>query len=336
MIGHFRFHVGLHSFGLFGIGDAFQFFANLEQQRTFHSQDGISTRVKIYNFLPILTECVRRWEKPPGASDFIQNYFEPMKHKIDDVFDDGATMHRVLSGLDWAQYRGELLSLDPAREEARVRKHLEDVEKLFGFELEGEIVLFGAFGTMDGYARFERGSHRVYLGVDESDTRTEYLDILEVHELTHVARESRSEVWLGWGLDPKMTHDEFVEAQPVVEHVFGEGFSCAISEMLVPSDQPWRYSYQDEASYKKIRLNAAAVDTTVHSEISAGKEGDWGALYNATNYKPRLPLFTHYLWGWEWARHLIRDRAGGDPSKLINLCSKDLVADALSFRLPQK
>ena len=323
----------MHSLGFFWVGDAFEFFSDAEQERTFHSEDGISEGVKIYNFLPSLVECARRWEEPPAVGEFVSNYFNPMKHMIDDVFDDGAVMHRLLLGLDWTSFRRELLTMDPHREEARVRKHLQDVEKIFGFKLEGEIVLFGAFGSMDGYARFEKGRHRVYLGVDESHARADYLDILEVHELTHVARESRPDVWNGWGLNPKMTHDEFVESQPAIEHVFGEGFSCAISEMLVPCDKPWRYFYLEEEDYALIRKNASAVDEAVHREIRAGNEGDWSRLYSSTSYKPRLPTFTHYFWGWQWTRHLIRDRAGGDPSKLVNICSNELIEDALAFRL---
>src|SRR5262249_47291116 len=147
---------------------------------------------------------------------------------VQEVFGSGRQMHALLSELDWSVYRKSALKLDPEREEARGKKHLRDVEKTFGFDLRGAIVLFGAFTAMEGYARFDQGEHRVFLGIDDFSEAGPrhgsgtYLDILEVHELTHVARESRPSVWEGWGLSPKMTHDEFSENQPVIEHVFGE------------------------------------------------------------------------------------------------------------------
>jgi hypothetical protein len=291
--------------------------------------------MKIYNFLPGLIQCMARWERPPGVSDFVENYFQPMNGLIDDVFDDGRTMHGALAELDWKAYRTQILTMDPEREEARLRTHLENVEKLFGFQLEGEVVLFGAFETMDGYARFDGGVHRVYLGVDESHSKSKYLDILEVHELTHVARESRPQIWSGWGLDPKMSHDVFVEVQPVIEHVFGEGFSCAVSELLVPSEETWHYVYQEKEDFERIFENAKSVDQAIHREIAAGKDGDWGNLYHSRSYRPPLPVFTHYLWGWQWARQMIRSRPGG-AKDLIQVCSKDLLEEALAFQLSGK
>jgi hypothetical protein len=293
--------------------------------------------VRVHNFLKQLIDCLKRWERVPTLADFTENYYSPMGYLIEDVFDSALSMHEVVAALDWKAYREQALGLDPGREEARVRRHLEDVERLFGFPLEGEIVLFGAFETMDGYARFEQGSHRVYLGVDESHGRGQYLDILEVHELTHVARESRPSVWTGWGLNPKMTHDEFVESQPVIEHLFGEGFSCTISELLVPCDEPWHYAYQEPRDYEKILRHAKAADATIHRElrreIQSRSGGDWSRLYQSGEYSPPLPVFAHYLWGWQWTRKMLRERAGGDPMKLIQTCSQEFVEDALNFSL---
>src|SRR6201999_3644761 len=115
---------------------------------------------------------------------------------------------------------------------------------LMGFKLEGEAILMGAFTAMDGYARFDRGTHRVFLGVDESHGRGRYLDVLIAHELTHVGRESRPEVGAGFGLNPRRTQAEVTESQPVVEHLMGEGFSCAVSELVVPGEPAWVYAYQ--------------------------------------------------------------------------------------------
>lgn len=291
--------------------------------------------MKIHNFLPVLLESLQKWDRPPALPEFTEHYYHPMSRLLNPAFGSAKSLYSVMREVDWHRYRENTLALDPTREEARVLERLKQVEDLFDLKLRGDIVLFGSFETIDGYARFDRGSHCVYLGVDESHGRGRYLDILEVHELTHVARESRPDVWKGWGLDPSMTHDQFSEYQPVIEHVFGEGFSCAISELLVPGEDPWHYVYQDEADFRKIWQNGEAVDLAVHREIEAGENGDWSRLYNMTSYRPRLPVFTHYLWGNEFAKKQIASRGGGDPKLILNRCSKEFLSDARSFRLSE-
>lgn len=209
-----------------------------------------------------------------------------------------------------------------ARDSAASRK----VEKLFGFELLGDVVLMGAFTAMDGYARFDRGSHTVFLGVDESHGRGQYLDILFTHELTHVARESRPEVWEGFGLNPKMTQEEFTESQPVIEHLMGEGFSCAVSEILVPGQPLWNYAYQSKDSLAQVLEHGPRLDQMIRKELQKA-DGDYGRLYRIQ------PVFSHYVWAWQWVKGLIHQFAGGDPKKLVSRCSKDFMDHAMVFRL---
>ena len=254
-----------------------------------------------------------------------------MSRWVGDFFEN---FHGELEGLQWKIYRDEALRLDSVREEARVRSHLEDIEKLFGFKLEGEIILMGAFTSMDGYARFDRGGHRVYLGVDESHGRGRYLDVLITHELTHVARESRPQVWEGFGLNPKMTQDEFTESMPVIEHLMSEGFSCVISELLVPRQDPWSYAYQTQDSLDAILQHGPAIDRCVHAELRS-RDGDYGNLYDPDRYTPPQPVFSHYVWAWQWAKQVLDDFAGGDPRKLVSRCAKDLLNHALAFQLKE-
>jgi hypothetical protein len=289
--------------------------------------------MRIRNFLPTLAEGMERWEKLPSLQDFSRTYFEPMGKAVDAIFESAQEAYATLKQLDFAEYRQSFLKLDPVKEEQRAQGHLEAVEAELGIRLQGEVILFAAFHAMDGYARFDRGSHRVYLGVDESHSQGEYLDILETHELTHVARESRPSVWTGWGLDPKMSHDEFVESQPVIEHLFGEGFSCTVSERLVASRQPWHYVYQSREDLKTIFAHARAVDEAVHRELALGNDGDWGRLYSSESYRPRMPVFTHYVWGWQWTKQLVRDLGGGSAARILNTCSRELFDHAMSFRL---
>ena len=278
---------------------------------------------------------MQRWEKRPTLEDFTRTYFDSIAESCDSIFDGPEDLYEAIADVSWAQYRKEVIELNPEFEETRVRRHLKGVQDLLGMELEGEIILFSTFAGMDGYARFDRGTHRVFLGVDENHGVGQYLDILEPHELTHVARESQPSVWEGFGLNPKMSHHEFTENQPVIEHLFGEGFSCAVSEILTPTDAIWHYAYQERESLAQVMEHAPRVDHTIHHEIQLGDQGDYGRLYNPSRYGARLPSFTHYVWAWQWAKKVIQDFGGGDPRKVLSVCSKEFIQHALQFKLEE-
>lgn len=290
--------------------------------------------MKLTNHLPLLLDCLRRWETRPALPVFRDEYWGPIAPQVGVVFDEIPTgLWQVLLGLDWERYRAEALTLDPAAEEARLRRCLGQVEQLFGLTLSGEVVLFGAFTCMDGYARFDKGEHRVFLGVDESHGRGAYLDVLMTHELTHVVRETRVPVWEGWGLSPRMTHDEFVEHLPVVEHLANEGLACVVSELLNPGEDPWHYAYQEQDGLEQVLLHGPAVDKVVHEELRKGPDGDYGHLYARSRYGRAMPGFTHYVWAWQWCKHVLRDLCGGDVRAMVETCSKEWVEDALAWKL---
>lgn len=293
--------------------------------------------MKIHNHLPRFVECMRRWRTPPGLDDFVREYYAPLEAQIGILFDDGgaASFHEELFGLNWELYREEALRLDPGAEETRLRANLARVEGLLGLALEGELVLWSAFTLMDGYARFDRGSHRVFLAVDESHGRGAYIDVLTTHELAHVARESRPSVWRGFGLESLhlgMSHHDFTENLPVIEHLFGEGFSCAISELLQPGEDPWHYAYQTRDSLAFVIEHGPAVDRVVREEL-LDPRGDYGRLYNPRLYGPGMPAFSHYVWAWQWVRRLLEERAEGDPRRLLAVCSAEFRDSALRFEL---
>lgn len=293
--------------------------------------------MKVINLLPILKTFLEKHVERPSLASFEQDYLREVSIWIQPMLDDfiqyrGTGFYDEILNLDWAAYRDEALSIDPEDEELRVRRHIESVEKLLGQPLRGEVVLLGAFTMMDGYARFDRGEHRVYLGVDESHGRGAYLDVLITHELTHVIREGAASVWEGFGLNPKMTHDEFGEKQPVIEHLFSEGFSCVVSEILNPGSDPWSYVYQTKDSLETIYLHSDCLDREIHKELLSS-DGYYRTLYNPDRYKADFPMFSHYVWAWQWVKHLLATQAGGDVRKLIPICSKDWVEDALHFKL---
>lgn len=278
--------------------------------------------MKIHNGLPLLIECLTRWTTCPTPERFESEYGRPVAEYTGDFFED---FYEVLPSLDWRAYRENALKLDPAREEARLRGHIAAVEKLFGFGLPGEVCLIGTFHTYDGFARFDRGRHRVYLGVDESHLDGKYIDILTIHELTHVARETRPEVWEAMGLDPLMPRETYLDSQTTIEHLFGEGFSCLVSELLVPGENPWSYAYQTAASWKSVRAQAGLIGQIIHAELR-NPNGDYGGFYGMS------PRYSHYVWAWHWAREVLATIGGGDPRKLVGLPSTELVEHALAFR----
>lgn len=277
----------------------------------------------VHNHIHLLIECLTRWKTCPTEKQFMDEYAIPLRKTVGDFFDD---FHGVLTDLDWNTYREHALTLDSVFEESRFNENLKLVEDLFGFKLGGEVFLLGTFQTMDGFARFNQGEHRVYLGLDESHLNGRYLDILTTHELTHVARESRPEVWEGYQLNPKMQRSEYLENQSVIEHIMGEGFSCAISQLLIPGEETWKYTYQTAESLMRVMKNARSLDRIIKKEI-LNPDGDYGSFYGID------PVFSHYVWGAQWVKELLRDHADGDPRRLVSRCSKDFIQDALNFSL---
>jgi hypothetical protein len=286
--------------------------------------------MKVINTLPILKSCLERWMDSPTEAQFMNEYAVPMRAHAGDFFMNWGVPFDTQS--EWKRYRDEALHLNPEDEEKRVHRWLQEIQRLFGFDLHGEILLCGTFEAMDGFARFERGTHKVYLGVDESHRLGSYLDVLETHELTHVARESRPEVWSGWGLNPKMERSVYLESMPDIEHLFSEGLSCAISEILVPGQDPWKYCYQNEETFRYVLEHSKAVDREIRKELSS-PQGDWSRWYNGSRYRPEMPDYAHYVWAWIWVRTLLRESAGNDPKKIVAQCSKDFLEHALNYEL---
>ncbi|MEW6058149.1 MAG: hypothetical protein AB1540_16200 [Bdellovibrionota bacterium] len=293
--------------------------------------------MQVHNTLPLLLDCLKKWKKTPEWPEFERDYLAPLIPHLKPMLEDfegigRSGLYDVVTGLDWPTYREETLALDARKEEQRLRKHIDQVEKLLGVGLKGEVVLFGAFTMMDGYARFDRGTHRVFLGVDESHGRGAYLDVLLTHELTHVARESKASVWEGFGLSPQMTHDEFVLSQPVIEHLFSEGFSCVVSEILNPSCEAWNYVYQTEDSLAQILTHGPAVDRVVHRELKK-KKGNYRSLYDTSLFKPEMPRYAHYVWAWRWVKEVVETFGKGNVQAVLSRCSQDFMEHSLKFKL---
>lgn len=274
---------------------------------------------------------MKNWDDVPSESEFLTQYYQPISREVDPVYTDFEyTLYQALTDLDWKRYRMNVLQMNSDQIEKRLSDNILKVENLFGFKLEGSSILFGAFSSMDGYARFNQGKHQVYLGLDEIFNQGYSADILMTHELTHVARESRESVWEGWGLNPKMSHDDFVESSPVIEHLIGEGLSCAASEILIPHQSEWEYVYQSKEGLNWINAHAKALDREVRKELK-NPQGHYFHLYQTNRYGKKFPDFSHYVWAWQWVKSLLKDKV--NPKKLVSECSKIYYQDAIQFCL---
>lgn len=288
--------------------------------------------MKIINFLEGYQNLLKEWKEPPTRKQFEEGYLGLMQHWIDPMIQDwqnrtGEQFYDwiEINGEEWPGYRDHVLLLNPVSEEKKLAKNIKSVEDKVKFKLEGEAILFGCFKIMDGYARFEQGRHRMFLGFDESYHDDVYINILTTHELTHVARESRESVWKGHGLSLSMTHDDFVKSQPVIEHLMGEGFSCTVSEALVPGEAPWRYCYQDAASYAQILQEKDRVNESIHRAIR--DQVPYHELYRVT------PQFAHYAWAHLWTKALLKEKFDGKIEEMVKASSRDFVDHALNFNL---
>ncbi len=295
--------------------------------------------MKIINLLPIQIECLKRWETIPTLEVFQNELFQKVRPYFEEAFGTAEEIYEYLKdpNLNWETYRSQALRINEERELKRIQDNMLKVENFFQLKLEGEIVVFAMFHYIDGYARFDKGTHRVFIGLSTEHENDHYYDILETHELTHVARESRGETWQGWGIPSNLSNDDFVESQPVLEHLFGEGFSCLISQILNPGFPEWEYVYQTQESFEMILKHAHEVNRVMHEQIkleeSKPEEADYFKLYHSEHYNPPLPLFTQYVWAKAWVEKLSKEKS---PQELLTRCSLDFRSHALDFKLTRR
>ncbi len=295
--------------------------------------------MKIINLLPIQLECLKRWETIPTLEIFRNELFEKIRPYFEEAIGNAEEIYEYFKdpNLNWETYRSQALLINEEIELKRIKDNLNKVEDFFHLKLEGEIVIFAMFHYIDGYARFHKGTHRVFIGLCTEHQNNHYYDILETHELTHVARESRVETWHGWGIPHNLSNEEFVENQPVLEHLFGEGFSCLVSQILNPSFAEWEYVYQTQESFEMILNHAEEVNRVMYEQIkleeSKPEEADYFKLYHSEHYNPPLPLFTQYVWAKAWVETLIKERPA---QELLTKCSLDFRIKALNFKLTKR
>ncbi len=211
----------------------------------------------------------------------------------------------------------------------RARGTLRAVELFFDARLEGDLVLFGGFGRMDGYARFDRGKHVVYRGLaydgglagTDTSEGDRYFDILIAHELGHVVREGRGDVWEAYGERPDMTHDEFVERVPFEEHMLGEGLSTALSEAIYPGAGTAAYLYYEPGEMAWCEAHEKEIAATLRPLY--GTRGEHYAFYAEDAVAPGSPERVPYYWGYRLVKNALA--AGSDLRTLFASSAADLL-----------
>ncbi len=284
--------------------------------------------MRIHNLLPAFEDFVRAAEsaqdRPAERREaFERCYVEPNRTLLGPLLEDVASwsepLEKRLGRFDAKAARETLERLARDGHPQRAHRTVEAVERFLGAPLEGDLVLFGALGRMDGYARFDRGSHVVYIGLDYPaegsggvDAAT-YFDILIAHELGHVVREGRPGTWSALGERIDMSHDDFVERVPFDEHMLGEGLSTALSEVLYPGHGSEAYLFFEPAQARWCEAHDAEI-AAVARRLYGTRQEHW-FLYGRDAVAPGSPERTQYYWGWQVVKRLMR--AGRDLRDLF-------------------
>lgn len=213
--------------------------------------------------------------------------------------------------------RETLREFDPARARRAIERALdrgypgrargtaEKVEAFFGRSLDADMVLLAGFGRIDGYARFDRGRHVVYIGVDYPEPEDHYLDLIISHEVGHVVREGDPAIWRALGLDIDMSHDRFTEVCPFEEHMIGEGLSTALSEAIYPGHPLHEYLYFEPEQFDWCR--AYQGDIARYLRRFRGTAERHYELYARDAITPGSPERTQYFHGWMAVRKLMKE-----------------------------
>jgi hypothetical protein len=297
--------------------------------------------VRIHDLMPAYARFVERAatlvsrgaEGPAAAhgrtqdviAAFEHEYVEPNRQYLAPLFADmegwSAPLRDTLSGFDPARGRKALETTARRGYPDRARATVDRVEEYFGRKLDADLVLLAGFGRIDGYARFERGRHVVYIGVDYPDPADHYLDLIIAHEVGHVYREGDPGTWTSLSLDIDMTHDQFTERCPFEEHMLGEGLSTALSEQIYPGYPLHEYLYFTREQFDWCRAYEKDIAAALR-RFRGTCEAHYG-LYARDAITPGSPERTQYFEGWMIVRRLVQQ--GKDLRELFKKPAKEIL-----------
>ncbi len=191
----------------------------------------------------------------------------------------------------------------------KVPEVLHKIEEKFGEKLIGEVRLCPSLMQFDGFARYDSGSHTVWFGVDHPDADEDYLKVLMAHELSHVYRDHRPEVWafLGKPLE-KITRAEYLENMSAAEHLASEGLATLFSQAVFPEVPLHVHHYYFSEEMKWCLENSKLIEKAIFSCLKSD-QNVW-KFYEDDIVAPNSPSRVQYFWGALRIREWLESSAG--------------------------
>ena len=162
--------------------------------------------------------------------------------------------------------------------------------------LPGEIHLVPSQGQIDGFARYDRGTHTVYLGIDHPDADLDYLKALTAHELSHVIRDHRPGTWAHLGKPlTQVTRKEYLDATTAEEHLVSEGLATLFSQYVFPEINARTHHFYDLEEWQWIQTNQHSIDQALVQELQSHDPDPW-SFYGEGRVAPGSPGREQYFW----------------------------------------
>jgi hypothetical protein len=169
------------------------------------------------------------------------------------------------------------------------------IEAAFGGELKGELRLGPSLMHFDGFARYDSGSHTVWFGMDHPDADEDYLRVLLAHELSHVYRDHRPDVWKVFGKPlEQVSRQEYLDQMDHKEHLASEGLATLFSQALFPDVPPHVHHYYSKEEFQWCLENSEKIEEAL-IECIRGDQDVW-KFYGDDSAGPGSPSRTQYFW----------------------------------------
>lgn len=177
----------------------------------------------------------------------------------------------------------------------KIKAYVKKIEDIFKMELPGELRLSPSLMQFDGFARYDRGEHTVWFGIDHPDADEPYLEALLAHELSHVYRDHQPEVWKKLAKPLReVSRKEYLEAMTPQEHLVSEGLATLFSQVVFPQTPLHVHHFYFEHEMRWCLENR----DKIHSKIVECLKGDkevW-KFYEEGVVENQSPSRIHYFW----------------------------------------
>ena len=236
-------------------------------------------------------------------------------------------------GLDFGKIKPWMQSSSYESRKELVRKFkvsaikiLERVQTLFSCEFKGEIWICASLMHIDGFARFDHGSHVVYLGADHPEATENYLTALLAHELSHVYRDHQPNVWkfLGMPLE-QISRQKYMEHYLKEEHLISEGLATLFSQFAfpeIPVDVHHFYSGNELAWFNgKHELVENKISEFLHGDY------DWSCFYRDDYIANGSPSRAQYYWAAQEIKKMLMAQTPNDFKNGLILAHKTYAPD---------